>query len=220
MYVRQLKPHDLPPEQDFIGNRLGLHYAGVQLDNWGGEQEKWLRGFGDQWYYLTPEGDLYQWRGASSVIQPLISMLRHLFTREKLHGKLVESLGAPDGPWYYTNPRRLSARLFKTVTTGPGVLHDLTRAGGSLQNDTRRAEQRLTGSLFGEDGQQTCLVITLTDAAKLDLRRAWVEGSWARPGASCWCWRKRQEFDRLPIRRSSHRCSAGCCRRSRSLLLP
>ena len=66
----------------------------------------------------------------------------------------------------------MSARLFKTVTTGPGVLHDLTRPGGSLKDDTRQAKQRLTGSLFGEDGQQTCLVITLTEAAKRDLRRA------------------------------------------------
>ncbi len=181
LYVRQLKLTDLPPEQDFIGNQLGLYYAGPDLDNWSGEQEKWLRGFGDQWYYLTPEGDLYQWRGGSSVIQPLVNFVRHLFTREKLHGDHVKSLGALDGPWYYANPRRLAARMFKTVTTGPGVLHELTRPGGSLENDTQTALHRLSGSLFGEDGQQTCLVITLTDAAKRDLRHALGRGILGKP---------------------------------------
>ncbi len=181
MYVRQLHPSDLPPDEDFIGNQLGLCYAGTELDNWAGEQEKWLRGFGDQWYYLTPEGELYQWRGASSVIQPIVSKVRQLFTQENLHGDFVRNLGSLDGPWYYANPRRLSARLFKSVTTGPGVLHMLTRPGGSLENDSRTAMKRLAGSLFSEDGQQTCLVVTLTEAAKRDLRRALGRGILGKP---------------------------------------
>ena len=92
-----------------------------------------------------------------------------------------QSLGALDGPWYYANPRRLSARLFKTVTTGPGVLHELTAPADRWKTTRRRAQHRLTGSLFGEDGQQTCLVITLTEAAKRDLRRALGRGILGKP---------------------------------------
>ncbi len=134
MYVRQLDVGDLPPAGERIGNKLGLHYLPNDFQNWGGQQEKWIRGRDEQWFYILPDGDLYRWRGSSSVVQPLVTMVKRWIKGPNVSGDFVASLGQRDGPWYYEEPRRLSARLFKTVTTGPGVLHQLTRPGGVLDN--------------------------------------------------------------------------------------
>jgi predicted RND superfamily exporter protein len=181
MYVRQLKVGDLPPAEERLGNKLGLHYEPNKFTNWGGKQEKWIKGRGDQWYYLTPEGEFYRWKGGSSVIQPLISTIRRNVFGAELEGEYIASFGPLDGDWYYQDPDRLSARLFKTVTTGPGVLHQLTRPGGVLDGDIPAAVERLRGSLFGPDGKQTALVVTLTDAAKADLRIAVGRGILGKP---------------------------------------
>ena len=171
MYIRQLRVGDLPPEDEFIGNQLGLRYQPEDYFNWGGEQEKWIRGKNDHWYYLLPNGDLYQWNGRSNVIQPFKTAFAKM-VGDPLKGQYIASLGEFDGPWYYADPRRLNARLFKTLMTGPGALHDLTKPGGSLSDDPEAALQRLTGSLFGPNGEQTCLIATLTDTAKQNLRSA------------------------------------------------
>ena len=171
MYVRQLRLGDLPPEDQFIGNQLALRYSNDEHFNWGGKQEKWLKGKNDHWFYLLPNGDLFRWKGRSNVIQPIKTAFAKM-SGDPLQGDYITSLGEVDGPWYYENPRRLNARLFKTLMTGPGALYDLTKPGGSLSDDPEAALQRLTGSLFGPNGDQTSLIATLTDTAKSDLRSA------------------------------------------------
>ena len=32
--------------------------------NWGGEQEKWLQGNNNAWFFLLPDGSLHQWAGS------------------------------------------------------------------------------------------------------------------------------------------------------------
>lgn len=41
---------------------LGLQSSKEMHQNFGGRNEKWIRG-ADGWYYVTPAGDLYQWDG-------------------------------------------------------------------------------------------------------------------------------------------------------------
>src|SRR5690606_37585422 len=96
-------------------------------------------------------------------------------------GELITSLGPIDGPWYYSNPNRLSMRPFKSITTGPGVLHQLTREGGVLEGDVPQALERLQGALFGPDGKQTCVILTLSDAAKRNLRAVLGRGLLGHP---------------------------------------
>ncbi len=176
LYVRQLKLGDLPPEEAFIGNRLHLFYTGKDHFDWAGHREKWITGIGQQWFYITPEGDLYRWRGSASALAPVINYFKRKTGGGKLTGEFVASLGPLDGPWFYANPQRLNARMFKTVTTGPGLLHELTRPGGVLEGDVAEARRRLSSVLFGPDGRQTCLVLTLTDAAREELTRAFGRG--------------------------------------------
>ena len=46
-----------------VDQSLGLHTDGNFYENWGGLNEKWLLGTNDEWYYITPDGSLYQWHG-------------------------------------------------------------------------------------------------------------------------------------------------------------
>jgi predicted RND superfamily exporter protein len=174
----------------FVGDDLGLftlydgNHQPIFHENWGGKQEKWLRGAGNQWYYITPDGNLYRWSGVDAPIAMLGRLIwRNLFG-EQLEGELVKSLGGLDGPWYYENPRRLRAQMFKTVTTGPGVYASLTNEKNGVLREVADdsiidpAKERLLGTLFGPDGKQTCMVVTLADPAKRDLHqvcgRGWV----------------------------------------------
>jgi predicted RND superfamily exporter protein len=181
-------------QEGFIGDDLGLYTVAdakgepVFYTNWGDKDEKWLKGAGDQWYYITPKGDLFRWNGIDAPVAAAGRWIWRNFVGEQLSGELVKSLGELDGPWYYENPRRLRAQLFKTITTGPGVYHSLTNEQNgvlrSQADDTVAIDppkERLLGTLFGPDGKQTCLVATLTDAGKRDLHQVLGRGWLGKP---------------------------------------
>lgn len=181
-------------QEGFLGDDLGLYTVAdakgqpVFYDNWGGKREKWLKGSGNQWYYITPAGELFRWNGVDAPIAAAGRWIWRNFVGEQLTGELVKSFDELDGPWYYENPRRLRAQLFKTVTTGPGVYHSLTNErDGVLRSmvDDEVAidppKERLLGTLFGPDGKQTCIVATLTDAAKRDLHQVLGRGWLGKP---------------------------------------
>ena len=46
-----------------LDEQYGLYFDGNSYENWGGLNEKWMRGSGDHWFYITPDGKLYQWHG-------------------------------------------------------------------------------------------------------------------------------------------------------------
>lgn len=54
-----------------------LRFTGNLFENWGGLGEKWIRG-SDQWYFITPAGNLFRWDGSA---------------RANLTGDLVGALG-------------------------------------------------------------------------------------------------------------------------------
>jgi predicted RND superfamily exporter protein len=176
---------------DFIGDQLGLYTVADEkgepnfYTNYCGQNEKWLKGSGGQWFYLLPDGDLYRWDGVDAPLATAGRWIWRNVVGEQLSGTLVRSFGELDGPWYYENPRRLRAQLFKTITTGPGVYNSLTNEKNGVMRamvddtvDIDAPKERLLGTLFGPDGKQTCLIATLTNAAKQDLHqvlgRGWV----------------------------------------------
>ncbi len=168
----------------FIGDTLGLYTPEDDHFNWGGRQEKWLKGndgSGAKWYFITPAGDLYRWDDTDGIASAAWRALRRQWSEPELKGELVHCFGTELGPWYYKHPRRLRAQLFKTVTTGPAILQSLTGPQGVLKDDPEEAQRRLTGTLFGPDGTQTCLIVTLTDAARHDLHQVLGRGMLGRP---------------------------------------
>ena len=180
LYVRQLRPRS--PETPFVGDQLGLWSTGDYHLNWGGEDEKWLRTADEQWVYITPNGDLYHWRDNDSLVASAIRSMRRRATGERsVKGEFIKALGPEDGPWYYEDPRRLTAPLFKSVMTGPAILRQLTLSDQPPGLEIDEARQRLTGSLFGTDGELTCLVVTLTEHGKRDLRVTLGRGMLGKP---------------------------------------
>lgn len=164
-----------------ITDNLGLYLEKSQHRNWAGMDEKWLKGHGHKWYFITPEGRLYRWLGDDSAGAHLVRYFQRWFDKSTV-SELVHDFGLEDGPWYYENPRRLRARLFKTLTSGPAVLDVLTDPEtGVLRDSPEEAKARLTGTLFGPDGKQTCLVMTLSEAAKRDLHLVVGRGVLGKP---------------------------------------
>jgi len=175
-----LRGRSLVRDYDFVGDRLGLFAADTQFPNWGGLGEKWVRGTGDQWYYITPDGDLCQWHSSSPMFD-LASTIWRKVSGKSIEGDVVASFGPVDGPWYYDDPTRLNAQVFRTVQTGPDLYGVLTREGGVLADEPHTAKRRLTGLLFGEDGRQTCMVLTLTENGQADLHRVLGTGVLGKP---------------------------------------
>lgn len=189
----------LPYDDSFIGNRLGLYFAGDWYENWGLRGEKWLRGVREGtrdecWYFLTPDGDLFRWDGVDAPLAALSRWLTRKWAPRPVEGTLVFSFGPLDGAWYHADPRRLRAQLFKTVTTGPDVLASLTCAGGELdatreetgEANYREALRRLEGTLFGPPDPRTgkrttCIVLTLTEAARQNLHLVLGRGMLGKP---------------------------------------
>jgi hypothetical protein len=54
-----------------LQQRLGLTYAANLYQNYGGQNEKWLKGsinnYGNPWYYIDTTGSLYSWDGTTNV---------------------------------------------------------------------------------------------------------------------------------------------------------
>jgi len=152
-----------------FGDKLGLHVAGDVYHNAYGYDEKWLAGDNDRWYYILPNGDIFRWDGETNFLQAITRWVQHRAGVFKLSGVREGTFGAAVGDTaadgqpsdYYKYPRKLTARFFHTVTTGPDVLKRLAGEGGPLQAEfaglppeevARNAEelayQRLQGVLF------------------------------------------------------------------------
>jgi predicted RND superfamily exporter protein len=161
-----------------LGDRLGLfveyrydettaRITTEFYDNQAGLGEKWLRGHGDHWYYVTPEGDLYYFGNADSLWGGLHrGVQRSLSGSFEANGTLIGTFGKPTTAThtnaFHADPRTLTARFFNSVTTGPDALNEMSAKDGPLwprSNDTDDADRRriarklaldrLTGTLFG-----------------------------------------------------------------------
>ena len=182
MYTRCRLPTEVTDLETFIGNRLRLSTDGEYFENWGGIHEKWLRAEKNQWVYLTPTGDLYQWTSNPAWPAALWREIRRAAGYPPpLKGEFLSALGDEDGPWYYHNPRRLTAHLIKTISTGPSLLSEMTRDTGNMRITDELARKRLSGVLFGPDGKQTAIVVTLTEAGKQDPRSIVGRGMLGKP---------------------------------------
>lgn len=65
-----------------LDQRLGLNLSGSDRQNFGGQDERWMRG-SNGWFYITPAGDFYRWNG------------RAVTDKAPLGGTLLASPGIP-----------------------------------------------------------------------------------------------------------------------------
>jgi predicted RND superfamily exporter protein len=167
-----LSPEDATGELPSV-RRLGLRPE-ARYDNWGGREEKWLRADDGRWYFILPNGVLHAWAGEAS---PLAAVGRFVTRAKEAEGRQIAAFS----PRFYNNPWLLADPLFKTVTTGPQLLARLTSEEGGAGLSRSEALRRLQGVLFGPDGEQTCLIVTLSERAKLNLHTVVGRGILGKP---------------------------------------
>ena len=59
----QLGSFSADQRQSQLNQDLDLHYGGNYSLNWGGWNEKWIKGAGGKFVFITPSGGFYQWSG-------------------------------------------------------------------------------------------------------------------------------------------------------------
>lgn len=163
------KNNDIP---DFeraqeLAVELGLLLPSDLHRNWGGLDEIWLTSDSGQWYYFTPQGQLFRWEGRSDTIGGVARAVRRLVSGPHVEGKFITALGEAGKAGdenainpYYNQPAWLTAPLISTVQTGPQLADELSQPGGAFYpvdlTDAefkpvvarRRAVKQLTGTLF------------------------------------------------------------------------
>jgi len=162
----KLPPADSEDERaQRIGDEHGLFATGNYFENAGGRGEKWLLGDGKRWYFITPEGELYLWNGGADLGSFVVRSVKRLLGRYVADGELIATVGdasADEPNPYHADPRKITARLFHSIRTGPQALAELSAEGGALwpigvdasdedkpRIARQKAYQRLTGTLFG-----------------------------------------------------------------------
>jgi hypothetical protein len=97
-----------------LDQSLGLSSDGNFSTNWGGRNEKWIRGNGSAWYFILPSGELYRWNGSNAAAGTPVATLD-----ERYHANPSLLYNAPDpasvpGPTVHF----AGSRLTITDTTG------------------------------------------------------------------------------------------------------
>ncbi len=93
---------------------FGLRFTGNYFEDYGGRGERWLRGNGSKWYYVTPAGDLFEWNGAAASKTVLVS------------GAIISSLGMA----YHNDPSLIWNAVNPTITLSA----DTVVSGGDFGN--------------------------------------------------------------------------------------
>lgn len=153
-------PEELDAQR--MGDEYGWHFADSYHENIGSGHERWFKGRGGKWFYIAQDGKVYRWLGESDLLGGLTRLAQQQWSGTyKLEGEHIATFGTPTNNEFYRDPRKLFARLFKDVQTGPDFLEQLAGEGGSLNimntsAESRRrlqarieAHQRLTGAFFG-----------------------------------------------------------------------
>ena len=179
------------------GDDLGLMYTGNYHETWGQQREKWLLGRKGQWYWVNRDGELYRWDGQNNIIHGAKRALERSFQgRNLVTGTYIDTFGEPpddekglENP-YYSDPQKLCARPFKSVTTGPDIFEKMAGPNGTIRigmfdegdESTVKAKieahNRLTGALFGPTPKETfkwtfeSLLQHVDDPAKLSILRS------------------------------------------------
>jgi hypothetical protein len=62
-------------EVSALDNQYGFSTTSSYSTNWGGQDEKWILGNGNQWYFILKNGEIHKWNGESRIPYPEPSTL-------------------------------------------------------------------------------------------------------------------------------------------------
>lgn len=177
-----------------MGDKYGWHFVGSYHEDAASEQEKWFQGNNGKWYYIKRDGAVYRWKGENDLLQGVTRYITRQFKGHyEAEGEIIGHFGTPQDNEFYADPRKLFARFFKGVQTGPDILEQLAGKEGSLRvfnssedsdealNVRIEANQRLTGALFGPtpvegfDWTAKALYAQLSESRRALLPEGWEE---------------------------------------------
>jgi hypothetical protein len=154
----------------YLKQSLGLYTTGDFFTNWGGRQEKWIQSNRlDAWYFITPDGGLYQWDGSGGANGTLVARLDPIFNAdptlltnaqdETVAYHFRRTLGLYTDGNYWTN---WGGRNEKWIQGTGGVWYFITPDGGLYRWDgSDSASGSLVAQLSPADNADPTL---LTDA--------------------------------------------------------
>ena len=197
-----------------VGDQLGLYTIPDDFQDWGGQQERWLKGRNNQWYFITPSGELHQWKGRENFLGWANRSIQRLLRGKHVNSSYIDTFGtqtsteadptesastetaatetittkAQSNP-FYEDPRKLTARVLKSIDSGPEVLKRLTEqlqpVGEESEQRTaegrRLALERLKGILYSDNGKLTGIMVTLSEAGLEDTRNVLGRGILGKP---------------------------------------
>ncbi len=197
-----------------VGDQLGLYTIPDDFQDWGGRQERWLKGRDNQWYFITPSGELHQWKGRENFLGWANRCIQRLLRGKHVNSSYIDTFGAitstaaastesastetaatetvttkaQSNP-FYEDPRKLTARVLKSIDSGPEVLKRLTEqlqpVGEESEQRTaegrRLALERLKGILYSDNGKLTGIMVTLSEAGLEDTRNVLGRGILGKP---------------------------------------
>jgi hypothetical protein len=74
---------------------LGLHFHVSYFENWGGLGEKWIYSSTNQAYFITSNGNLYQWSGSSNLgLSPFVANIGSKFHADPTLFNDIHAFGA------------------------------------------------------------------------------------------------------------------------------
>ena len=149
-----------------FGDKYHLHTTGDYHETRGNHREKWLMGEGGQWYFIRQNGEVFRWEGQNNIVDAVRRGMNRFYRGENeakgkyldQFGKNFDENGNPIVNEFYQDPKKLCARFFKSVTSGPEIHKQMVEAYniGSFKEGEesrveaeREAHKRLTGSVFG-----------------------------------------------------------------------
>lgn len=149
-----------------FGDKYHLHTTGDYHETRGNHREKWLMGEKGQWYFITQKGEVFRWEGQDNIVDAVRRGTNRFFQGENeakgkyldQFGKNFDENGIPIVNEFYQDPKKICARFFKSVTSGPEIhaqmveayeIGDFEPGEQNRVNAEIKAHQRLTGSVFG-----------------------------------------------------------------------
>jgi Ca2+-binding RTX toxin-like protein len=109
---------------------LGLTSTGNYQLNWGGLNEKWIKGSNSTWYFVTPDGKLHQWFGGNASNNKVIAELRAFYYEvpELLH-KAFETYSGANADFAQKLPKSTAAALDSGLVLTKGATDRFNSAG-------------------------------------------------------------------------------------------
>jgi hypothetical protein len=150
-----------------LDRELNLISSNDSFQNWGGEDERWLHGGGDSWYYITPVGNFFLWDGISGSTFGTDLNGTFIESFSTIYYETTQLLSDPISPDFIatsgSNTTDQDFGNFQPATVSGRVFEDENR------NGIREAGERyLNGwriELLDESGR----LITTTSTVDLDL---------------------------------------------------